>query len=412
MSILGLLFVLMISSSSSDGEFVGRRGTEFVWNGSEFLFNGFNAYWMMQVAEEASQKHIVPAVFLEASRVALGVCRIWAFSDGGDRALQKSPGVYDERFFQALDFVVAEAGKHNMKLIMSLINNYVTFGGRHQYVEWARSGGASLASDDDFYTHPLVKGYYKNNAKYAALESPIQSYHPTWDYTIPSSRLNGVAYKDDPTIMAWELINEPRCEVDTSGQTIGRWIQEMGSYVKSIDNKHLVTVGMEGFYSTPDRVQYNPKSLKYGTDFINNNLIPYVDFATIHAYPAIWLAGESEKTQMEFLKRWLTIHWTDSKSILKKPLVFGEFGKSSKDPGFSIKQRDAFMTEVYASIYNLAKSGRTIAGGLVWQIGGEGMDSYFDGYEVVLTLNPSTREIIRNQSNNMISLGQPYIKEI
>lgn len=29
-----------------------------------------------------------------------------------------------------------------------------------------------------------------------------------------------VAYKDDPTIMAWELINEPRDQADYSGKTI------------------------------------------------------------------------------------------------------------------------------------------------------------------------------------------------
>lgn len=67
------------------------------------------------------------------------------------------------------------------------------------------------------------------------------------------------------------------------------WVQEMASYVKSIDNKHLLEVGMEGFYgdSIPDRKQFNP-GYQVGTDFISNHLIKEIDFATIHAYPDQW----------------------------------------------------------------------------------------------------------------------------
>lgn len=34
------------------------------------------------------------------------------------------------------------------------------------------------------------------------------------------NHLNGIQYKDDPTIFAWELINEPRCMSDVSGDTL------------------------------------------------------------------------------------------------------------------------------------------------------------------------------------------------
>lgn len=68
-------------------------------------------------------------------------------------------------FMQALDFVVSEARKYGMKLIMTFTNNYPVYGGRHQYVEWAKAAGVAVNGDDDFYTNPVIKGYYKNYVK-------------------------------------------------------------------------------------------------------------------------------------------------------------------------------------------------------------------------------------------------------
>lgn len=64
---------------------------------------------------------------------------------------------------------------------------------------------------------------------------------------------------------------------------------EMASHVKSIDRNHLLEAGLEGFYgqSTPQRKGLNP-SLEIGTDFIANNRIPGIDFATVHTYPDQW----------------------------------------------------------------------------------------------------------------------------
>lgn len=394
-SLLMIIILVVICSpvqqSAGTAGFVKTRNTQFVVDGSSpFLFNGFNSYWMMHVAAEPSERHKVSDTLREAAAAGLTVCRTWAFSDGGDRALQMSPGAYNEPVFQALDFVISEAKKYGVRLILSLSNNYKDFGGRSQYVNWARGAGVPINTDDDFYTNQVVKGYYMNHVKRVLTRI---------------NTINGVAYKDDPTIMAWELMNEPRCQIDYSGKILNGWVQEMASYVKSIDSNHLLEIGMEGFYgdSIPDRKQYNP-GYQVGTDFISNNLIKEIDFATIHAYPDIWLSGQNDNSQMGFMQRWMTSHLTDSRTILKKPIVFSEFGKSSKDAGYRLNARDSFLNAIYTNIYNFARSGGGIGGGLVWQIMGEGMESYDDGYSIFLNQNPSTNAVIARQSTQMKAL--------
>ncbi|ERM99694.1 mannan endo-1,4-beta-mannosidase 5 [Amborella trichopoda] len=393
--IWGVLSLFVVASEArfhrSRG-FVRTPGTRFMLNGSPFLFNGFNSYWMMHVAAEPSERNKVSTVMQQAAGAGLTVGRTWAFSDGGDHALQISPGLYDERVFQGLDFVISEARRHGIRLILSLTNNYNDYGGRAQYVKWARDAGAHVGSDDDFYTNPLLKTYYKNHVK--RVITRVNS-------------ITKIAYRDDPTIMAWELMNEPRCQADYSGRTLTGWVQEMAAFVKSLDRNHLVEIGMEGFYgdTMPQEKAINP-GYQVGTDFITNNLVREVDFATIHAYPDIWLSGQSDEAQLAFMQRWMQSHWRDSKRVLKKPLVFAEFGKSKKDPGYNIGARDSFLNSIYRNIYQLARSGGTIGGGLIWQLMAEGMESFYDGYEIVLSQSPSTYGVISGQSHKMSALGR------
>ncbi|WOG97541.1 hypothetical protein DCAR_0416882 [Daucus carota subsp. sativus] len=361
-----------VDSGDNTRGFVRVKGSQFKLNGSPFFFNGFNSYWLMTVAADPSMRYKVTEVFRDASTAGMSVCRTWAFADGGSNALQISPGTYDERVFQGLDFVISEARRFNIYLILSFANNYKDYGGRPQYVQWARNAGVLLNNDDDFYTHHIVKGYYRNHVQRVM------------------TRINTItkrAYKDDSTIMSWELINEPRCDVDYSGRTVNGWVQEMASLVKSIDKKHLLTIGMEGFYgdTMPEKKQFNP-GYQVGTDYISNHLIKEIDFATIHAYPDI-------------------CHHTDAKTILKKPLVIAEFGKSSKDPGFSLGSRDVYMGAVYTYIYRSARHGGALGGGLVWQILARGMQQYGDGYEIVLAENPTTGSVISRQSHAMSTLS-------
>ena len=58
----------------------------------------------------------------------------------------------------------------------------------------------------------------------------------------------GLLYSEDPAIFAWELANEPRTsnnyEISRGlqpGGMIKAWISEMAAFVRSLDQKHMVS---------------------------------------------------------------------------------------------------------------------------------------------------------------------------
>ncbi|GAU23890.1 hypothetical protein TSUD_35600 [Trifolium subterraneum] len=284
------------------------------------------------MASNPSTRFKVTSTFEQASKHGLNVGRTMAFNDG---VLQISPGSYDENVFKGLDFVIAEARKYGVQLILSLVNNWENLGGKKKYVQWARERGQNVKNDDDFFTNSVVKQYYKNYVKTVLTRN---------------NTINGMLYKDDPTIFAWELINEPECQDNSSGKSIQNWVNEMAVYVKSIDSNHLLEIGLEGFYgeTMPQKKQFNPNS-----------------------FP---------------------------------PIIIGEFGKSSKTPGYNIAVRDNYYKKIYNAISTSAISEGSCAGGIFWQLLSQGMDSYGDGFEVIFENSPSTAEIIKLQSIKMSNI--------
>ncbi|GJU56833.1 RNA-directed DNA polymerase, eukaryota, reverse transcriptase zinc-binding domain protein [Tanacetum coccineum] len=65
----------------------------------------------------------------------------------------------------ALDFVVSETKRLKIRLILSLTNNWNSYGGKPQYVKWGNEAGLNLTNDDDFFTHQTLKSYYKSHVK-------------------------------------------------------------------------------------------------------------------------------------------------------------------------------------------------------------------------------------------------------
>ena len=65
--------------------------------------------------------------------------------------------------------------------------------------------------------------------------------------------MNGRLYNDDPTIMSWQLANEPRPGVDGNSTHSGafvQWVDETAAFIKKLAPKQLVSTGNEGWMGT------------------------------------------------------------------------------------------------------------------------------------------------------------------
>ncbi|GAB2234688.1 hypothetical protein Droror1_Dr00003950 [Drosera rotundifolia] len=389
--------------------FVERNGVQFVLDGRPFYVNGWNSYWLMDNAVEDHSRPRVRAMLQAGSKMGLTVCRTWAFNDGSSyHALQISPGQFDEKVFKALDYVVAEARRSGVRLILSLVNNLQAYGGKTQYVKWAWQEGIGISSSNDsFFFDPSIRAYFKDYVKAVLTRK---------------NTITGIKYKDDAAIFAWELINEPHCMSDPSGDTLQDWIKDISAFIKSVDEKHLVTVGLEGFYGPKSpKSNTNPSASAYeatlGTDFIRDSQFPTIDFASVHIYPDHWLVTDKVEDKLEFVKKWMLTHVEDGDTELKKPIMFTEYGLSNQNKGFDLSQRDQLIQTVDDVIYKSAKRGQSGAGSMIWQLMVGGMDEYNDDFGFVPWERRPTLALITKQSCRLALIHgrsqlSPSIKEL
>lgn len=326
--------IAAVQSAAFAATFVRAHGTELVLHGETFEFAGANNYYLGHKPEST-----VVALLNDADEAGLSVIRTWGFQDYGDTdGSGVTPHDFEGVWYQVwdeaagapvvntgatglehLDIVIAEAEARGMKLVIPFTNNWNAYGGMDQYVQWA-----GLDEHADFYTDERIREWYKD-----------------WVSTVlnRTNTITGVLYKDDPTILAWELANEPSCassgvfadgECDTS--TITEWADEMSTYVKSIDRNHLLSVGDEGFFcGDEDTWTLNQQfgASGYGAGFGENcsngvdtvalSSLRNIDIMSMHLYPDTW------QVSTEWGTGWIEKH-AEAAEELGKPVYLGEFG--------------------------------------------------------------------------------------
>ena len=311
---------------------IGARNGHFDDNGSRFKIVGANNYYAA-FATHAMRRAVLDA----AKQMGLDVLRCPAFLDATWR------GVYfqswnpttnclevntRENGLQRLDHLIADAEQAGIRLILPLVNHWPDFGGMDRYVEWFQA-----TSRDDFYTDPAIRGAYR-----FYLEQVLTR----------TNTVTGRPYKDEPSILAWELANEPRCNTAGGGALLLKWVRDMSRWIKQNDPNHLLGVGDEGFFG------------KHGVDCEAFLKVADIDFGTFHLYPQAW----KQRDPLSFGLRWIEQHLAAGRSA-GKPMLLEEYGITiGGGGGFSSpSERDDIYRAWLRSI--LEQEG---AGDLAWML--------------------------------------------
>jgi len=333
LAVLATALVVMSATSASasvtrehgGGGFITRHGDELTLDGHQFAIVGSNNYY-----PEYSSRVMVDDLFDRARAARFTVMRIWGFLDVGAlngpkngisfQSFDTTAGhpVYNDGAtgLQLLDYAIAKAGADGLRLVIPFTNNWRDFGGIDQYVSWA-----GLSHHDDFYTSATIRQWYKDWISH--LLNRVNT-------------VTGVAYKDDPTVMTWELANEPRCENGPSGfpasancgtATMIAWADEMSRFVKSVDRHHLTSVGDEGFFCdapAPGNPDFTTNCVE-GVDTVAFAKLPAIDVMSFHLYPDGW----GKRPQEQFGLDWIARHFAAARKIHKAAML-GEFGLVDK----------------------------------------------------------------------------------
>ena len=296
--------------------FVQMREGRFVVDGRPFRFVGANVAVMFRDDDRAH----MPETMRQAAQAGIKVVRIWAFGEGGPDDVKpmadfddwprtfffrKAPAQWNEDAFVQLDRTLAEASRNKLLVQLCLTNWWRDTGGVTQYLRWA---GINDAADDSrpfginneramlFYTNETTRRLYREHVEKIATRR---------------NTITGQLYRDDPTIMGYELMNEAQ-SVSLHWSERRAWIAEMSAYLNSLDPDHLIAPGDWGYRSAAERHEW-----------LADHALPHIDYCDVHNYPRDDHDGfiESPDTLRDFIRNRVAAAYS-----IRKPLVFGEFG--------------------------------------------------------------------------------------
>jgi mannan endo-1,4-beta-mannosidase len=379
---LMLLCPLLLASPSSAHaqrnpasarEFVRVRDRGFIIGDRPYHFAGVNFWFAMHLgAEHGGDRARLVRELDHLHRLGITNLRIMASSEGPSSepqrihpAVQEAPGRYDENQLRGLDFVLAELAKRDMRAVLILSNFFQWTGGMAQYVSWA-TGTPIPYPETPGHTWDEFQNY---SARFYTLDS-AQKLFESYARAVLMRRntITGVSYAGDPTIMSWQLSNEPRGFAQADAYV--KWVDRAGAFVKRYAPRQLVSLGGEG---------------KLAQDAVNTRFeqvshSPFIDYLTVHIWIENWGWYDPANPAMTLDRSigrsmgYLADHVAIARAV-GKPLVVEEFGVSRDGRNYAsdapTSVRDHFLVIMLEGVQHLAAEGEPVAGANVWSWSGE-----------------------------------------
>ena len=413
-------------------DFIRVKGTRFVHLGTPYYYVGTNLWYGGYLGSpgETGDRTRLLRELDSLCAMSLTNLRILAASEESyikrsvKPAIERAPGNLDDSLLQGLDYLLAEMTKRRMHGVLFLNNFWEWSGGMAQYNAWANGVGGVDPEDSNQGWGAFMNfsaSFYHNEKANAIFRDYVR--------TIVTRRnsCNGRLYRDDPTIMAWQLANEPRPgtggpEGEQNLPAYYRWIEQTAAYIHSLDTNHLVSTGSEGAVGFRWSEEYALKTHES----------PHIDYVTFHLWPKNWLWFDplrfnetiplTEEKSLDYIRMHLSIA-----RRLNKPIVLEEFGMARDSarcsPGTPTTARDRFFGKILITLYDSARAGAPNAGSNFWGWGGHERGRNADdvwrrgdpflvdpphepqGFNSVFISDTSTLRILREDGFRMARLG-------
>lgn len=424
-------------SARSAPRFVRREGMRLTLGDRPYRFAGANLWYAAWLGADAPYGDRARLVRELDALAMTGVTNLRIAASAEESPLKNTvrpafhgaaPDSADPALLGGLDFALAEMAKRDMKAVLYLTNFWEWSGGMMTYLYYVT--GKYMDMGDPAHPWPAfpnaVAQFYANPKAMALNHAWVRK------IVTRTNAITGTAYRDDPTIMAWQLANEPRPAGDHATATsllpaYNAWIRDSARLIKSLDPNHLVSTGSEGLMGSVGSAEIFRKA----------HSVPEIDYLTAHIWPLNWSwvdAKDIPGTHTAATAKvadYIRQHQALAKAI-GKPLVIEEFGYprdgGGYDPEASTRFKDLHYQQIYDAVLTSARTGGPIVGSNFWAWNGAGRATHGDhrfrpgdtawlgdpphepqGWYGVFDSDASTRAVIAAHAKALAAAGAPIL---